>query len=662
MEGLLYRAAAQSAADPFEFVLSDETVDRYGDVIVAGGWDINHFKNNPIALFNHNADAIIGRWEKVRLEGKRLLGHLVLASAGTSQLVDEVRKLWDQKMVRAVSVGFRPIKQEPLKKKDDDDDSSFSFGPTRYLQSELVECSLVAVPANPNALPVGRSFELSADARRQLFGKPAAQEQHKSRQTDPRVPAKPPTSGSSPMSLTKRIETAQKTLNDLRDKLTELAKLEEPGADDVEVIDELTNTQIPAAEVEVERLQRMERTLAIRTVDPGSQDIDPPGQQRQLAIQRPFALSVRKVQPVDYLVRSFAISLLSYLRQESPDQVRKRMYGDDESTLWVMRAVTNPALTSVPEWAGELVQTAIGDFLNLLQPVSVFPTIRNKGTFFTFDRTGGIIRIPSRTSTQSIAGAWVGEGAPIPVRRIALTSIPLTPKKLGVISSFTQEMADYSTPNIEAVIRQSMAEDTAIVIDTNLLDDVAADAIRPAGLRNGVTETPPSDGGPDADPTLAMIADLRALVAAIIDNNGGRDIVIIMNPLQSMGINFAMTDAAGFLFPGEGEAQRRFSVTFASSTTVTKGMLIAVDCADFTSASGAAPDYSISNQATVHEESENPLPIVSNPAGHPPGAVATASPVRSYWQTDSIGIRMRLPLNWAMRRTGMVSWMDNVIW
>ena len=90
MEGLVYRAAKQSETDPFEFIMSDETVDRMGDVIVAEGWDLGDFKSNPIALLNHNADAIIGRWENVRVEGKRLVGRFVFAEPGTDSVVDKV--------------------------------------------------------------------------------------------------------------------------------------------------------------------------------------------------------------------------------------------------------------------------------------------------------------------------------------------------------------------------------------------------------------------------------------------------------------------------------------------------------------------------------------------------------------------------------------------
>src|SRR5262245_58116871 len=114
MPDLVYRAARPTDADPFDYVLSDETVDRMGEVIQADGWDLGDFQNGAKAplLFNHNSNAVIGRWENLRVAGKKLLGRLVLAEEGTSQLVDEVRKHWKQGNLRAVSVGFKSIQKE----------------------------------------------------------------------------------------------------------------------------------------------------------------------------------------------------------------------------------------------------------------------------------------------------------------------------------------------------------------------------------------------------------------------------------------------------------------------------------------------------------------------------------------------------------------------
>lgn len=145
-----------------EFILSDATPDRMGDVIEAEGWDLTDFKNNPVALFNHNPNFPIGKWANLRIADGRLRGHLQLAPEGTSDRIDEIRRLVDADILRAVSVGFLPMKSEPLKK----DKSSNGM---RFLQSKLVETSLVAIPANPNALAVARSLNISASTSALVF-------------------------------------------------------------------------------------------------------------------------------------------------------------------------------------------------------------------------------------------------------------------------------------------------------------------------------------------------------------------------------------------------------------------------------------------------------------------------------------------------------------
>src|SRR5262245_16602724 len=95
--------------DPLEFVLSDDSKDRMGDIIEQDGWQLDNFKRNPVALFGHDSRTPIGRWSDVAVKGNRLLGRLHLAAAGTSQRIDELRSLVEQGILRAVSVGFRAI-------------------------------------------------------------------------------------------------------------------------------------------------------------------------------------------------------------------------------------------------------------------------------------------------------------------------------------------------------------------------------------------------------------------------------------------------------------------------------------------------------------------------------------------------------------------------
>ena len=143
----VFKTGHNSREKPMEFVLSDESVDRMGDVIRADGWDLTGFKKNPIALFGHAHDQIIGVWKDVRVEGKKLIGRLQLAEKGTSDLVDTVRSLLDQGILKSVSVGFQPIEATPRKS-----------GGYDFTRAALHEVSVVSVPANENALALAKAL------------------------------------------------------------------------------------------------------------------------------------------------------------------------------------------------------------------------------------------------------------------------------------------------------------------------------------------------------------------------------------------------------------------------------------------------------------------------------------------------------------------------
>src|SRR4029077_8971120 len=94
-DGIVHRTHA-GKLDGTEFILSDETPDRMGDIIESAGWDLKQFKKNPIALFGHKADFPIGLWRNVATtKDGELRGHLELAPKGTSPRIDEIRALVD---------------------------------------------------------------------------------------------------------------------------------------------------------------------------------------------------------------------------------------------------------------------------------------------------------------------------------------------------------------------------------------------------------------------------------------------------------------------------------------------------------------------------------------------------------------------------------------
>src|SRR4029077_15186397 len=71
-------AAPPPADDPLEFVMSDGSVDRMGDVIEPDGRRLDNLRTNPVALISHDASFPVGKWSEVTIKGDRLVGRLDL--------------------------------------------------------------------------------------------------------------------------------------------------------------------------------------------------------------------------------------------------------------------------------------------------------------------------------------------------------------------------------------------------------------------------------------------------------------------------------------------------------------------------------------------------------------------------------------------------------
>lgn len=126
-------------------IASDPTVDRVKDIMVPEGCVLDNYKSNPIVLANHDRDHPIGNAAPVVQNG-RLEAVIDFAPKGISAKADEYCGLYKAGVLRAVSVGFDPIAEEPIK-----------GGGVRYVKWELMELSCVSVPANPAAVVIARA-------------------------------------------------------------------------------------------------------------------------------------------------------------------------------------------------------------------------------------------------------------------------------------------------------------------------------------------------------------------------------------------------------------------------------------------------------------------------------------------------------------------------
>lgn len=627
--------------DGLDFVLSDETLDRYGDIIVAKGWDLRDFKANPIALFGHSGDFPIGNWENVRVTGGKLIGTLKLAAKGTSARIDELISLVEQGVLRAVSVGFRPIASEPI-------DKEKPYGGQRYTKSQLLETSLVSVPANPAALAIAKSLHVSDETLEMAFGEHATKRRDLTATgehadttsadlTRSRADRRLHPKGTAMKTLSQRIEDAQTALTAKRDTLVELTNADTLDNDAIEGL----TADIELAERSLTNLKAAETRIGINAGAGAEKKVD-------AQARRPLGYGQKEVKGLDLLVRAAVVKGVSHFTDKSVEKVLEERYPGHEATAVIVKADQTIGTTTVSGWASELVQTAYADFLQALMPYSVYPALRDRGIGLSFDGIG-TVSIPSRTAGGA-GGGFVAEGSPIRVGRVTVAATTMSPRKLGVIVPFSRELAKRSTPAIEALVRQAILEDTGVILDAALLDATASSTARPAGLLNGISAVATGYGGGDYQ---AVVADLKALLAPFYAANAGDNITVLMNPAQGLALSMMPGPGAAGEFGWAEPLTSRLNII--ESTNVTAGRLIALRNSDFATALGDAPEFDVSETATVHMEDTTPLELVS-------AAGTVADPTRSFFQTATIGVRMLMDVAWKMRRSGMVQWIDGTSW
>ena len=129
-----------------DFIASDQTLDRYDEVIVASGWRLENYRRNPIVQNAHQYGDIlftIGKALITEVRGERLYQRVEFAT-DANPMARVAYGLYKGRFLNAVSVGFLPIRWETGGAK-----SGFA---RKFIEQELLEVSAVAIPANPNAL------------------------------------------------------------------------------------------------------------------------------------------------------------------------------------------------------------------------------------------------------------------------------------------------------------------------------------------------------------------------------------------------------------------------------------------------------------------------------------------------------------------------------
>jgi Phage capsid family len=249
------------------------------------------------------------------------------------------------------------------------------------------------------------------------------------------------------------------------------------------------------------------------------------------------------------------------------------------------------------------------------------------------------IRLPARTFDPAASGSWVTEGQPIPVRSLDVTASSVYPRKLAVITSWSEELARAAS-NIEQVASALISEAAAQAFDAAVLGSQADDGAIAQGILNNVTPTAAAGRlGSDLDTATQDIANLAAKLASV---GAGLDPVVVAAVPQATALKM--------LVAGKG-----WDIPVLPSAALAAGTVVMLEAGSFASAFSGTPDFSTADVALLHYESASPSDITG-------GTPSPAVPTRSLMQTNGIALRMVLRCAYGMRNRAHVAYLTGANW
>jgi len=345
---------------------------------------------------------------------------------------------------------------------------------------------------------------------------------------------------------------------------------------------------------------------------------------------------VRKARPCVYLVRAASATLRSFITGATPTNAAEKMFGSgDVVTDFILRAASAPAEIAVAGWAQEIARVSIYDLIQSITSISAAAEVISRGLKLNMDGIG-TIRVPGRIVNPAAAGAWIAEGNPAPARALSFSNAAiLQPRRLSVLYPYSREQAESS--NIENIVRQTMGEASGLALDAQMFSATAGDASKPAGLLAGVAPLVPTAGGG----TAARDGDLKNLFAALAAQGAGKTAALICAMPQAVTLKASLGP--------------KWDYDIIESTVLPAGTVVALEVASFVSGFSAVPTFRVSNVAAYHAEDTSPTQITG-------GTPSPAVPVRSLFQTDSIGLYMDLFGSWGLRAPGHAQWIQSATW
>ena len=303
----------------------------------------------------------------------------------------------------------------------------------------------------------------------------------------------------------------------------------------------------------------------------------------------------------------------------------------EKTSEFVTKATATPLMTTT---SGAPVGTGLVHF----QPLLPFTSLANQLIAASPSvETGQNASMGVPTYTPDGTGvAYVAEAGPAPMRQIDLGSVTIGGiKKLMLGTSASREL--YESPGAQTFLKEFVALDLARGFEGILLDATAADTTRPAGLANGVSGTT-TDAGSGVE---AMLGDLGSLAAAC-SQTGSTNFIFAMSLTQY--VRFMMRKPPSF----------PYQVYPTAALNEGEVACFAVDAILFSG--GGVPRWSTSKETVlVMRDDPGQVSVTGTPN-------VVSAPTRSLFQTDAVGLKLVMKLDFVKRHADAYHFISNVNW
>jgi HK97 family phage major capsid protein/HK97 family phage prohead protease len=618
-------------------VATTPDTDRMGDIIVSTGVK---FKNPSPLLWQHQSDKPVGtvRFDKATDEGITFEAKMPkIEEPGT--LKDRVDEAWQSikaGLVTAVSIGFRPLK---------DGMEFLDGGGIKFLKTEVLELSLVTIPANAKATinqvkSIDDSLLAASGNRQRASTTPgvSGKQRDKSRKGNP-------------VNIQEQIASFEtKRANAFSAQEAIMAKSFESGetldAEQKENYDTLAS-EIVSIDEHIERLKAFAAASTANAIVVPEKAGTVADVAKAARSSSPV-VSVRRNLPQGAAFTRYAMVLAQSKGNLMQAEVLARRFDKDTPEVsMAIKAAVAAGTTQDSTWAAPLVQLQEmqAEFIEFLRPMTLL------------GRIPGLRRVPFNIKftrqTAGTSGTFVGEGLPKPLGKMDFEQLTLGWAKAATLIIMTEELVRFSSPSAEALARDDLAKGIATYLDKRFIDPTYAGVanVSPASITNGVS-------GPNSTGvTIAAIdVDVTAAVQGFITNNspnlGG--LVWIMNPATALKLSMKRNTDGTKAFPDINPSGGTFngyavitSNNVALTGSPTDSFVVLMDPSEIMLADDGGVSIDMSTEASVEMDSA--------PTG---GATSLVS----LWQNNLVGLRAERFINWRKRRDTAVAIINNVNW